>query len=140
MENAVKFSKAYPLTILIAEPFHDSRSTANDILLELGYQPELASTSCEMLQMSTRKSYDVILMDIRMPDAEYALASRLSDTDSRRPIFIAMTVSGRTNLREMYLREGMDHSIDKPVDRVELSLQLMACSVLSGNCHIRSAS
>ncbi|HUB61779.1 MAG TPA: response regulator [Puia sp.] len=138
MENSIKFSKAYPLRILIAEPFQDSRSAAQDILLELGYQPELATSSRELLTMSTRKSYDVILVDVRMPDAEFALASWLSDAESRRPIFIAMTMAGRTNLKEIYLREGMDHSISKPVDRVELSLQLMACSVLTGNCRIRS--
>jgi CheY-like chemotaxis protein len=140
MENPVKFSKTYPLSILIAEPFQDSLSSARDTLLRLGYQPELATTSQEMLRMSSQKSYDVILMDTRLPDAEYALASRLNDTDSRRPIFIAMTISGRTNLREMYLREGMDHSISKPVDPAELTLQLKACSVLTGNRQIRSAS
>jgi CheY-like chemotaxis protein len=79
-------------------------------------------------------------MDIRMPEAEDVLVSRLTESDSRRPIFIAMTMSGRTNLKEMYLREGMDHSISKPVDPVELSLQLMACSVLTGNRRIRPAS
>jgi hypothetical protein len=40
----------------------------------------------------------------------------------------------------MYLCEGMDHSISKPVDPVELSLQLIACSVLTGNRRIRAAS
>jgi CheY-like chemotaxis protein len=76
-------------------------------------------------------------MDTRMPDAESALATRINDTDSRRPIFIAMTMSGRANFRETYLSEGMDHSISKPVDPAELSLQLMACSLLTGNRHIR---
>lgn len=140
MKNAIQFSTAYPLSILLAEPFQDSPSAARDILVDLGYEPELATTSRELLVKSSQKFYDVILMDIRMPDAEYALASRLSDTDCRRPIFIAMATSGRTNLREMYLREGMDHSISKPVDRAELCLQLKACSLLTGNCRIRTAS
>jgi CheY-like chemotaxis protein len=48
-----------------------------------------------------------------------------------------MTMSGRANFRETYLSEGMDHSISKPVDPAELSLQLMACSLLTGNRHIR---
>jgi CheY-like chemotaxis protein len=137
MENSIKFSTAYPLSILIAEPYHDSHSTAHDILLQLGYQPERATSSREMLNMTGQKWYDVVLMDTRMPEAEDVLASCLTDTDSRRPIFIAMTISGRTNLKEMYLREGMDHSISKPVDRDELTLQLKACSVLTGNRRIR---
>jgi CheY-like chemotaxis protein len=140
MENSIKFSKAYPLNILIAEPYHDSRSSAHDVLVQLGYRPEIATSSSEMVNMTSQKFYDVILMDTRMPEAEGVLTSCLTESDSRRPIFIAITMSGRTNLKEMYLREGMDHSIDKPVDPAELSLQLMACSVLTGNCRIRPAS
>ncbi|HXB33146.1 MAG TPA: response regulator [Puia sp.] len=140
MENSIKFSRAYPLNILIAEPCHDSRSSAHDVLTQLGYQPELATSSREMLNMAGQKFYDVILVDTRMPEAEDVLVTCRNESDSRRPIFIAMTVSGRTNLKEMYLCEGMDHSISKPVDPVELSLQLMACSVLTGNRRIRAAS
>jgi CheY-like chemotaxis protein len=138
MENTIQFSKAYPLAILIAEPNPDSRSSTHDILIQLGYRPELATTSEEILNMTSQKSYDVVLMDTRMPEAEDILASRLSATcSSHRPIFIAMTISGRLNLREIHLQEGMDHSISRPVDPAELSLQLMACSVLTGNRHIR---
>jgi CheY-like chemotaxis protein len=137
MENTIQFSKAYPLAILIAEPNPDSRSSTHDILIQLGYRPELATTSEEILNMTSQKSYDVVLMDTRMPEAEDILASRLSATcSSHRPIFIAMTISGRLNLREIHLQEGMDHSISRPVDPAELSLQLMACSVLTGNRHI----
>ena len=82
---------------------------------------------------------DVVLMDIRMPEAEDIVASCMTDSDGRRPIFIAMTMSGRNNFREIHLSEGMDHSIDKPVDRDELILQLKACSVLTGNRRIRAA-
>jgi CheY-like chemotaxis protein len=137
MENSNKFSKAYPLNILIAESNPDPRLSTHHILIQLGYLPEIAKTSREMLNMTSQKSYDVVLMDTRMPEAEDVLASRLIDTSSRRPIFIAMTMSDRLNLREIQLQEGMDHSISKPVDPAELSLQLMACSVLTGNRRIR---
>jgi CheY-like chemotaxis protein len=136
MENPAKFSKAYPLNILIAESNPDPRLSTHDILTRLGYRPEIAKTSREMLNMTSEKSYDVVLMDTRMPEAEDVLAFRLSDTGSRRPIFIAMTMSGQADFREMFLQEGMDHSISKPVDLAELSLQLMACSVLTGNRRI----
>jgi CheY-like chemotaxis protein len=136
MENSIKFSKAYPLNILIAESNPDPRSSTQDILTQLGYRPEIAKTSREMLNMTSQKSYDVVLMDTRMPEVEDVLASRLGDTGTRRPIFIAMTMSGWSNLREIHLQEGMDHSINKPVDPAELSLQLMACSVLTGSRRI----
>jgi CheY-like chemotaxis protein len=140
MENPINFSSAYPLTILIAEPFHDSRSVTQDILIQLGYRPELATTGQEMLTLTSQKSYDVVLMDIRMPEAENIIATRAAVCDDRRPIFIAMTTGGRNNFKEIHLSEGLDHSINKPVDRDELSLQLMACSVLTGNRRIRPAS
>jgi CheY-like chemotaxis protein len=136
MENSVKFSKAYPLNILIAESNPDPRFSTQDILIRLGYRPEIAKTSREMLNMTSEKSYDVVLMDTRMPEAEDVLAFRLSNTNSRRPIFIAMTMSGQADFREIFLQEGMDHSISKPVDLAELSLQLMACSVLTGSRRI----
>jgi len=136
MENSVKFSKAYPLNILIAESNPDPRFSTQDILIRLGYRPEIAKTSREMLNMTSEKSYDVVLMDTRMPEAEDVLAFRLSNTNSRRPIFIAMTMSGQADFREIFLHEGMDHSISKPVDLAELSLQLMACSVLTGSRRI----
>ncbi|HTR31456.1 MAG TPA: response regulator [Puia sp.] len=140
MENPINFSTAYPLTILVAEPFHDSRSATHDILIQMGYRPELATTSQEMLSLTSQKSYDVVLMDVRLPEAENIVASCVAGSDEKRPIFIAMTTGGRTNFREIHLSEGMDHTIDKPVDREELGLQLMACSVLTGNRRIRSAS
>jgi DNA-binding response OmpR family regulator len=137
MEN-VKFSKNYPLTILIAEYNHDVSSSAKVILLQLGYSPEVATNSQEMMTMTSKKKYDVVLMDIQMPEVEGVLASRPGDTGAGRPIFIAMTVSDSTETGEVYLRPGMDHSICKPVDPDELTLQLKACSVLSGTRRIRA--
>lgn len=136
MENAI-FSTHYPLTILVAEHNHDAHSSTKGILLQLGYSPEVASSSQEMMSMTSQKKYDVVLMDIQMPEVEGVLATRSGDSDTGRPIFIAMTVSDPTDTGEVYLRPGMDHSICKPVDPDELTLQLKACSVLSGTRRIR---
>jgi CheY-like chemotaxis protein len=146
MDNQITLSKEYPLNILIAESNHDSRLSAKDILIQLGYRPEIATTGQELLKMTSSNSYDVVLMDIRMPEAEGLLTSQRTDTTDtgcRRPILIAMTPSrpampatGQADFREMYLQEGMDHSISKPVDPAELTLQLMACSLLTGTRRI----
>lgn len=135
MENTV-FSKNYPLNILVAEYNQDATTSAKDILVQLGYQPEVATTSQEMLALTRKKSFDVVMADIQLPELDRILASRSSDA-SRRPIFIAMTVSDAVENGEVYLRPGMDHSICKPVDLAELTLQLQACSVLSGKRRIR---
>jgi CheY-like chemotaxis protein len=140
MENSIIFSKDYPLNILIVQADHDSRLSAKDMLIQLGYRPEIVTTGEELLHKTRSHSYDVVLMDVGMPEAEGILTSQLGDAGARRPILIAMTVAGQNDFREMYLCEGMDHSITTPVDLAELSLQLMACSVLTGNRRIRPAS
>jgi DNA-binding response OmpR family regulator len=138
MENLHYFSETYPLSILIAEPNHDTRLSAKDVLTQLGYRPEVVTTGQDLLRLTSNHSYDVVLMDIGIPEAEGILASQLGDTHTRRPILIAMTAAGQTDFREMYLRDGMDHSITKPFDLDELSLQLKACSLLTGTRRIRS--
>lgn len=124
MENSIYFSKDYPLSILIAEADHDSRLSAKEALTQLGYQPEIATTGRKLLQMTSSNKFDVILMDTAIPEAESILASplagnELAGDDSRRPILIAIT---------------------KPVDLAELSLQLKACTLLTGSRRIRPAS
>jgi DNA-binding NtrC family response regulator len=124
MENSIYFSKDYPLNILIAEPDHDSRLSAKDALIGLGYQPEIATTGRKLLQMTSSKMFDVVFMDAGRPEAESILGSplagnELAGNDSRRPILIEIT---------------------KPVDLAELSLQLKACALLTGSRHIRPAS
>ena len=138
MKNQIILSKEYPLNILIAESNHDYRLSAKDILTQLGYQPEIATTGQELLNMTSSNSYDVVLMDIRMPEAEGLLTAQRTDTGGRRPILIAMTATGQADFREIFLQEGMDHSISKPVDPAELTLQLMACSLLTGTRRIRA--
>ncbi|HLI93088.1 MAG TPA: response regulator [Puia sp.] len=135
MENAV-FSKNYPLTILVAENGQDATSSAKSLLIQLGYQPEVATSSQEMLAMTRKKTYDVVMADVQIPDLDRILASQTGGS-SRRPIFIGMTVSDSADTGGGCLRPGMDHSICKPVDPAELSLQLQACSVLSGTRRIR---
>ncbi|HXD79276.1 MAG TPA: response regulator [Puia sp.] len=137
MENNI-FSKNYPLNILIAEHHHDARSSAKDLLLRLGYQPVVVTTSQEMLKLTRKKRFDVVLMDVQMPEMDGVLASRTGETGTRKPIFIAMTISDPDGIGEIYLRPGMDHSIAKPVDPDELTLQLKACSVLAGTRRIRT--
>ena len=137
MENAAIFSKNYPLNILIAENNPVAQVTTKSILTELGYQPEEAANGQEVLNMTSRKAYDVILMDIHMPEVEGMLVDWLSVGQARRPLIIAMTNKTKLGFRQVCLQVEMDHFINKPVDPKELSLQLKACSILAGNCRIR---
>jgi CheY-like chemotaxis protein len=122
MENTTIFSTSYPLRILIAEDHRDPQSTTKNMLCTLGYHPEVAANSSEMLQMAGAKAYDLILLDIDMPEAEQMIADRLRT---------------KGGFRQICLEARMDHCIRKPVDLRELRLQLKACSLLTGSCQIR---
>ena len=137
MENAAKFSNDYPLNILIAENNPVAQETTKSMLTELGYQPEVATNGQEVLTMTSGKTYDVILMDIHMPEVERMLVNGLCAEKQRRPLIIAMTNKTKLEFRQVCLQVEMDHYINQPVDPKELSLQLKACSVLAGNCRIR---
>lgn len=132
------FSQDFPLNILIAENNPEARAATKDALSLLGYQPEVAADGQEVLTKTSYKTYDVILMDMQLPKAEDMLVARMCALQPRRPLIIAMTDSGLKDYRQLCLQAGMDHSIRKPVDMQELTLQLKACSVLAGVRRIRS--
>jgi len=136
METIGAFSTAYPLEILIAENDPDAQATTRELLLDLGYSPAIAATGTEVLRMTTAQRYDVILMDLRMPGLEKVLAEPKT-TPGARPIIIAMSGIATPDIRQRSLEAMMDHSISKPMDQNELTLQLKACAVLTGKCRIR---
>lgn len=103
----------------------------------LGYRPEVAADSKEMLTMTKAGSYDVILMDVDMPEAEQLLPGRLQTEGARRPLVIGLTDCMKPDFRQMCLQARMDHCICTPVDAQELELQLKACSVLTGNSRVQ---
>ena len=133
------FSRDYPLNILIAGNNADSRADTQDMLTGLGYRPGVATNTRELLQMTSVCSYDVILMDIQMPEAETMLATPLSGKTNKRPLIIGITGSHKPGFKQICLQAEMDHSLHRPLDPKELRLQLKACSILSGNCRIRPA-
>jgi CheY-like chemotaxis protein len=137
MENTAIFSTQFPLNILIAADNPHAQATTKGILINLGYQPEVAANGREMMSMTSTKSYDVILVDIQMPEVEGMVALQ-RDLEARRPLMIAMTGQARQDFRLTRLKMEMDSYINNPPDPKELTLQLQACSVLSGHRSIRA--
>jgi CheY-like chemotaxis protein len=132
MKGTALFSYTYPLRILILEAKLQAHSVMRNNLAILGYQPEVAATSEEMLHLAGKRSYDVILTDVRPDEMENVLVTRQGEEEGRRPLVIALTDPIRMEFRNSCLASGMDHYISKTADPRELKLQLKACSVLSG--------
>jgi CheY-like chemotaxis protein len=114
----VDFSKQYPLRILIAEDNAVNQKLTERVLNKLGYKPEIADNGLEALQAVAQKSFDLILMDVQMPEMDGLEATRHIRQrvgDLGHPIIIAMTANAMQGDREECMEAGMDDYISKPV-------------------------
>lgn len=109
--------------ILLAEDDASNMKVTQIMLEHLGYSVDVASNGFEVLQALELQSYDIILMNIRMPqmdglDAMKIIRQRWPDDG---PKIIAITTNGLPGFREKCLDAGMDDYIRKPVRLHELA-------------------
>jgi signal transduction histidine kinase/CheY-like chemotaxis protein len=112
-----EFARKYPLRILIAEDNVVNQKLALRVLDKLGYHNvEVAQNGLETVQKFSSEFYDVILMDVQMPEMDGLEATRrIRAMTGRRPVIIAMTANAMQGDREICLRAGMDDYVTKPV-------------------------
>jgi PAS domain S-box-containing protein len=113
-----------PLHILVAEDNEVNRTIISSILKSFGHTADMVENGQEAVAALQRGTYDLILMDIRMPvmsgmDATRAIRSR-EEPDARIPI-IALTADVVSENRDAYFEIGMDGCVAKPIDRDELA-------------------
>ena len=96
------FAEQYPLQLLLAEdnPFNQAVATA--ILGKLGYQFDMAENGEEVLHRMQQKTYDVILMDVQMPEMDGLEATRIirKTYTAQPPVIIAMTANAMQEDKE----------------------------------------
>ncbi len=117
----------HPLHILLAEDNIVNQKVATRILEKLGYRADVASNGLEVLDALKRQHYDVILMDIQMPEMDGVEATQqiLRDYSSaERPRIVAMTAHALEGDRENYLKQGMDDYVSKPI-RVQMLIDAL---------------
>ncbi|MEO7922254.1 MAG: response regulator [Chitinophagaceae bacterium] len=123
LEN--NFSTKFPLRILIAEDNLINQKIAMKILTRLGYQPKIANNGREALEMCGEEQFDIILMDVQMPEMDGLEATRMIRGKlERQPIIMAMTANVLQGDRDACMQAGMDGYISKPIDIKELLSQL----------------
>ena len=113
----------HPLRILLAEDNAINQKVAIRMLERLGYRVDLAANGLEALQALERQPYDLIFMDVQMPEMDGLEASQQIHKrfpPERIPRIIAMTAHALQGDRERFLAEGMDDYLCKPVQINEL--------------------
>ncbi len=108
-----------PLNILLAEDNIVNQKVACKILIRLGYEVDIASNGLKVLTALQDREYDVILMDVQMPEMDGIEATQyiVKNIDmAQRPYIIAMTSNAMDSDRLSCLSAGMDDYISKPVN------------------------
>jgi len=122
-----------PLQILLAEDNAFNQKLAIHLLAQMGYRVDLAVNGLEAVQSVERQHYDVILMDVQMPEMDGLEASRRICARwprEQRPYIVAMTANAMQGDRETCLAAGMDDYISKPIPVSDLAAALERAAAL----------
>ena len=128
------FAGRHPLEILLAEDNVVNQKVAVAILRRLGYAPDLAANGCQVLEAVARKRYDLVLMDLHMPEMDDIEATRrLRELypASERPSVVALTAHAFAEDRQRCFDAGMDGYLAKPIHLEDLMAELARHSASS---------
>jgi signal transduction histidine kinase/DNA-binding response OmpR family regulator len=117
-----EMAKEHPLRILLAEDNAVNQKLALRILEQMGYRADVASNGIEAVESIERQTYDVILMDVQMPEMDGLDATRniRKLKQVTQPHIIAMTANAMEGDREMCIAAGMNDYVSKPIRVNEL--------------------
>lgn len=139
----------YPLRLLLAEDNAINQRVAQRILEKMGYSLTLASNGLEAVTLAASDPFDLIFMDVQMPELDGLQAAIrirkslgqplvLRYADVRRPVIVAMTANAMSGDRERCLDAGMDDYLSKPIRSETLQSMIQTWAVkLRGSLAIR---
>jgi CheY-like chemotaxis protein len=122
-------AERHPLRILLAEDNLVNQKLALRLLSQMGYRADVAANGIEVIESLERQRYDVVLMDVQMPEMDGLEATRRIVQrwpDGTQPRIIAMTANAMAGDREECIAAGMDDYLTKPIRPAELMRSLQA--------------
>jgi signal transduction histidine kinase/CheY-like chemotaxis protein len=120
-----------PLKILLAEDNAVNQRVVVHFLERMGYRPEIAATGVEVLHALALQPFDLILMDVQMPEMDGLEATReiRARYQVGGPRIVAMTANAFRSDREKCLAAGMDDYLAKPLNAADLEAKILSVSV-----------
>lgn len=124
-----------PLQILVAEDNLVNQKVIESMLRRFGYAADFVENGLDAVRAVADRHYDVVLMDVQMPDLDGLEATRQirSHTVRQQPYIIAVTANAFADQRKEYLMIGMDDYISKPIEPARLAAVLKAAWVAVGD-------
>jgi signal transduction histidine kinase/DNA-binding response OmpR family regulator len=122
-----------PLRILLAEDNLVNQKVAARLLERWGYRPDVVSNGIEVLDALRRRQFDLVLLDVQMPEMDGLEAARRICAEwapGKRPMLTALTAGAMKEDRERCLAAGMDGYLSKPLNVQELQAVLENCHAL----------
>lgn len=113
-----RFAERNPMRILLADDHSHNQKLGQLILDRLGYKADVAGNGVEVIEALERQSYDLILMDVQMPEMDGLDATRVirQRWPDARLYIIALTANAMRGDREACLAAGMDDYVSKPIE------------------------
>ncbi|TDE09002.1 hybrid sensor histidine kinase/response regulator [Dyadobacter psychrotolerans] len=129
-----EFASQYPYKILVAEDILLNQKLIVWVLNKLGYQPDLANNGREVLEMMEVKEYELILMDLQMPEMDGLEATLLiRQIYGQRPFIVALTANAMSEDRQNCIGAGMNDYMPKPINLEVLKKCLKTLSSVHPN-------
>jgi len=127
-QSRPKFSLAQGISVLLAEDSQANRLIVAEILRRDGFNVDVVADGLEATDAAKSLPYDVILMDIDMPEMDGVEAThviRRSECEGDHVPIIALTAHANAEDSERFISEGMDDYVSKPIDRLLLSNKIL---------------
>ena len=121
-----EFAKRHPLRILLAEDNAVNQKLALRLLLNMGYEADVAGDGLQAINALGTTDYNVVLMDVQMPELDGLEATRRirKQWPDRQLHIVAMTANAMAGDRDACLAAGMNDYVSKPVKPSELAAAL----------------
>ncbi len=116
-----QFAEKYPMSILIAEDNLINQKLITKVVSKLGYAPQIVNNGSQALDIISTAFFDVILMDVQMPELDGLETTRvIRKSNIYQPYIIALTASAMTEDKIDCLEAGMNDFISKPINIKDL--------------------